>query len=372
MKRTLKMMLIGFLVFATLLIIGIVYFLQRPEFGKLPSGPSLARIEKSQNFKETAFDNLNYTPGLTEGVSYLSVMWEFLISKRERMKPTQALPSRKTNLLELGPDEEVLVWFGHSSYFMQMDGNTFLVDPVFSGSASPLPGGTQAFIGSDIYGPEDLPMIDYLFITHDHWDHLDYRTILAIKPKVKRIFCGLGTESHLEYWGYNPEIIVSMDWDDQWSDAEVQIHSTPARHFSGRGLKRNKTLWTSFVLQTSGKKIFIGGDSGYDTHFATIGEMHGPFDLAILENGQYDENWKYIHMMPEEVLIAAKELKAKALFPVHSSKFALGNHPWDEPLKRISALNEQDDQRLITPMIGEKVMINDTLQVFEKWWVGID
>jgi L-ascorbate metabolism protein UlaG (beta-lactamase superfamily) len=149
------------------------------------------------------------------------------------------------------------------------------------------------------------------------------------------------------------------------------IHTTSARHFSGRGLQRNRSLWMSYVLKTPTMKIFIGGDSGYDKHFGDIGNLHGPFDLAVLENGQYDRSWRYIHIMPDEILTAAKELRAKRILPVHSAKFPLANHAWDEPLKLITENNGSGDLTIITPMIGERVNLKDMNQIFTKWWEGV-
>ena len=288
------------------------------------------------------------------------------------MKPVDKLPSVKTDLLSLDINKDVLIWFGHSSYFIQVDGKRILVDPVLSGSASPLPFSVMAFNGADVYAPEDFPTIDFLFISHDHWDHMDYPTLIKLKPKIKNIICGLGTGEHLEHWGFDPDTIIEKDWDEEAMLGEgFKVNTVPARHFSGRGFKRNQALWMSYVLQTPTMKIFIGGDSGYDTHFAEIGQTFGPFDLAVLENGQYDKSWKHIHSMPEEVLKAANDLKAKTLLPVHSGKFSISNHSWDEPLSRISALSSNSAVRVITPLIGEEVYLKDHTQEFTEWWKGI-
>jgi L-ascorbate metabolism protein UlaG (beta-lactamase superfamily) len=266
-----------------------------------------------------------------------------------------------------------LVWFGHSSFFIQAEGKRFLVDPVFSGNASPVPGSNRSFPGSDIYTPADMPGIDFLLITHDHYDHLDYETIIALKDKIKMVICGLGVGAHFEHWGFDKSIIVEKDWNESIVLNEgITIHTAPARHFSGRDFSRNNTLWLSFILQTPRLKIYIGGDSGYDTHFAEIGEKFGGFDLAILDNGQYNLAWQAIHMLPEETLKAAQELKAKRLMPVHSSKFALAQHPWDEPLVKISELNKAINIPLLTPMIGEQVNLEDEAQQFNQWWIGIE
>jgi L-ascorbate metabolism protein UlaG (beta-lactamase superfamily) len=354
-------------------ILAVFVFMQQAQFGKAPDGVRLERIRKSPHYKDGAFHNLNNTPDLTEGVSYYAVMKEFLFSEKKRNVPGDLIPSRKSDLLSLDPDKDILVWFGHSSYFIQIDGKRILVDPVLSGGASPLWFTTRAFKGTDAYTVEELPDIDYLFISHDHWDHTDHETLLKLKSKVKKVICGLGTGEHFEYWGYDKNMIIENDWNEETVlDNGFIVNTVPARHFSGRGFQRNKSLWVSFVLQTPTMKIFIGGDSGYDTHFAEIGKRFGPFDLVMLENGQYDKSWKYIHMMPEEVLQAAKDLNAKRLFPVHSSKFALANHAWDQPLKRITELNKDVNMPLITPMIGEQVNLKDSMQSLSQWWVGLN
>ncbi len=368
-KKIFKIMFVTIFSVVVLLTVSVLIFIQQDMFGKLPSGERLERVKKSPNYKNGSFKNLSNTPDLTEGVSYFSILKEFLVDKKVRQKPIDEIPHQKHDLKSLNLKENILVWFGHSSYFMQIDGKRFLVDPVFSGAASPVKFTTKAFKGTDSYSVADFPEIDCLFISHDHWDHLDYETILMLKPKVKKVVCGLGTGEHFESWGYDKNLIFERDWNEKVNISEgFTVFTTPARHFSGRGLSRNKALWSSYILQTPSMKIYIGGDSGYDTHFAEIGKTFGPIDLAILENGQYDKSWKYIHMMPEEVLQAAKDLKAKKLFPVHSAKFVLANHPWDEPLTRISKLCETEKFPILTPLNGELVNLNDTIRVFPKWW----
>lgn len=340
-----------------------------PMFGKEPSGQRLKRIQQSPHYRDGSFQNLRPTPALTEGVTYSAILKEFFLKDKSKAKPGIAIPSQKTNLKDLKPEENVLIWFGHSSYFMQVDGKRILVDPVLSGAASPVAFTTRAFEGSDIYTPEEFPEIDYLFISHDHWDHLDHKTIVKLKPRIRKIICGLGTGEHFEHWGFQTDNIIEADWKERLIlEDGFEVHTIPSRHFSGRGFKRNKALWLSFVLQTPSLKLFLGGDSGYDTHFQDAGKEHGPFDLAILENGQYDKNWKYIHMKPEEVLMAAKDLGTKQLFPVHSGKFSLANHDWDEPLRRIDVLSKQKGISIITPRIGQKVLLVSKEQIFGNWW----
>lgn len=341
------------------------------KFGELPSGERLERIKKSPNYKNGSFQNQNYTPVVTEGVSYYKVLKEFLFSSNKRRKPADAIPTQKINLHTLSRDTDVLVWFGHSSYFLQISGKRFLVDPVLCGSASPVKYTTRSFKGSDAYTPDDIPEIDYLLITHDHWDHLDYETLVKLKPKIKHIVTGLGNGSHLEHWGFNPLIINEGDWYDSFKlDLGFSITVTPARHFSGRLFKRNQTLWASFVLKTPTISIFIGGDGGYDTHFAEIGKKYGPFDIAILECGQYDPSWKYIHLMPEEVVKVSNDLQAARFMPVHWAKFQLGNHNWDDPIIRVTKEASIQNKQIICPMIGEKVNMMDSLH-FVNWWSNI-
>ncbi|MDD2304803.1 MAG: MBL fold metallo-hydrolase [Prolixibacteraceae bacterium] len=349
-----------------------ILFMKQAQFGKAPSGERLKRIEHSSNFRNGQFQNLNFTPTFAEDVSKFEMIRDGIFKISKRKAPSVSLPSVKTNLFDLDPQKDLLVWFGHSSYFMQVDGKKILVDPVFSGSASPFSFMVKSFKGSDVYSSEDIPPIDYLIITHDHWDHLDYKTVVELKPKVGKIIAGLGTAAHLAYWGFDPKSIVELDWNEaSVLDSGFKITATPGRHFTGRTFKRNQTIWCSFVFQSPSKKIFIGGDSGYDTHFEKIGAEHGPFDLALLECGQYNKSWKYIHMMPEQTVQAAIDLKAKTMMPVHWAKFALSLHAWDEPIQRVTKEAYRLDVPIIHPMIGELVDLSN-FGAQTEWWKGIN
>lgn len=352
-----------------LIIIGLLLFLQHPLFGKAPNGERLDRIKQSINYKNNEFQNLSNTPSLTEGVSYISAIKDMLFSKVESTKPTDSIPIIKTNLNEFDSPNDYLIWFGHSSYIMQLDGKKILVDPVLTDNASPIFKTNTAFLGTNFYTADHLSHIDYLLITHDHYDHLDYSTFKSIKNKVQHIICPLGVGAHLEYWGYSKDQITELDWYETFETIDLKITATPTRHFSGRSFNRNNTLWAAYVVKSKIKTIYVGGDSGYDKHFKSIGSTYGPFDLSILENGQYDYKWKYIHMMPEEVVIAAKDLNSKAFFPVHSSKFKLANHKWNEPLEKVYTLNkDQKDLRMLHPKIGEPVFLDSLQQKFSTWW----
>lgn len=335
--------------------------------GKLPAGEHLRRIKSSSNYKNGAFQNLSPTSMKREDISYWNMAKEFF-RKHQDTKPPGKLPFIKTSLKNFSSTDPVLVWFGHSSYFIGVADKNFLVDPVFSGNASPLSFMVKAFPGSNNYTAGDMPEIDYLILTHDHYDHLDYKTICKLRNKVKKIYCSLGVGSHLKYWGVAETKITELDW---WQsvqvDDEVLLTAAPARHFSGRGIKRGQTFWTSFILKTANHNFFLGGDSGYDTHFKEIGNKYGPFDLAILESGQYNNMWPLIHMMPEETVQAALDLKAKVLLPVHWAKFRLGMHPWNEPIKRVLAEAAELQMKVATPMIGELLRITDPIST-KAWW----
>ncbi len=360
-----------YLILILLLLIfgGILLFLQHPQFGNRIKGAKLKQMEVASQFQNGSFKNLEPTPNFAEDASFLKVLSKFLFHKKVDVRPTQAIPSQKTDLHTLNPEENVLIWFGHSSYFLQVDGKCFLVDPVLSGSASPLPFGTKAFPGSDVYKPEDIPEIDFLIISHDHWDHLDYATILELQPKVKQVITGLGVGAHFALWGYDSSLVREMNWNESFEPIPgFTFHALPARHFSGRSYRRNETLWASFALQTPNSRIFLGGDSGYGEHLAEIGRQYGPFDLAVLENGQYDAFWPHIHMLPNQQVQTAIDLKATRVLPVHSCKFALANHPWYEPLELIAKHFEQSSIQLLTPLIGEKLCLDQDKHDFSPWW----
>lgn len=363
-KRMLLIILILILVlgFATWL------YMQKAVFGSLPSGESLVRIEKSSHYKNGEFQNTIDTPTLAPGYSFFGVITDQLFDKAVPTEPSSRIPSVKSDLKHLPVDQNLLVWFGHSSTLLQIDGKTILIDPVFSDNASPIPNSVTVFDGTNTYHVEDLPEIDYLLISHDHYDHLDYPTVLALKDKVKTVICGLGVGAHFERWGYRKNKIMEEDWNDSITvEKGFTIHTLPARHKSGRGLTQNQSLWASYLISSPALKVFYSGDGGYGPHFAEIGKKFGPIDVAILENGQYNKAWHYIHMLPEETLQAALDLKAKSIVPVHNSKFALAKHTWNEPLNELSRLNEKYHIPLITPVMGE-IVIFDHHKVFRQWW----
>ncbi|GGH68729.1 L-ascorbate metabolism protein UlaG (beta-lactamase superfamily) [Filimonas zeae] len=323
--------------------------------------------EESKNFRDKKFQNLSPTPALAEGVSYSTVLREYW-KKPPTVNPAAPVPHVVTNLRQLNTDVPVVVWFGHSSYLIRYKQLSFLIDPVFSGHASPMRSMVKAFAGADVYKPEHMPDIDVMIITHNHYDHLDKHTIAALQHRTKKYYTSLGVGKNIACFVTGEKPIQEMDWWETETIAPgITITATPARHFSGRGLVRNESLWSSFVLQLDEYKLYLGGDSGYDTHFREIGEKYGPFDMALLECGQYNTAWPYIHMMPEQTAQAAMDVKAKVLMPVHWAKFRLAIHPWNEPIQRVTAAAAQLNLPLATPMIGEPVYVGKSYPT-GQWW----
>lgn len=333
--------------------------------GKLPSGKYLEQIRRSPNYKGTSFQNLSETPMKSPDISYWKMTKEFLKNHPDR-SPEKPIPFVKTDLTKINTDETTVIWFGHSSYLIRINNKSFLIDPVFSGHAGPLSFMVKAFPGSNEYKEADMPVIDYLILTHDHYDHLDYKTLGKLKNRIDQIYCSLGVASHLKYWKFDK--ITELDWwQTEKLDDHLQLTAAPARHFSGRGLKRNQTLWSSFILRSSKHNLYLGGDSGYDAHFKEIGDKHGPFDLVILEAGQYNTMWPMIHMMPEETVQAAVDLKAEALLPVHWGKFSLAMHPWNDPVKRVLDKAKELNMKVLTPKIGQIITLEGHFNS-EPWW----
>lgn len=335
--------------------------------GKLPEGARLQRIQQSPNYRDGAFVNQVPTTLKMTRKALTDVLLEKCRVKD--ITPKIPLPSVKTDLHTLpAADAPVIVWFGHSSYLIAYRGITILVDPVFSGRASPVRIGGKAFEGTNIYQPEDLPHIDILLQTHDHYDHLDHQSIVYLKDKVQHFVTPLGVGAHLEYWGVPGERIQELDWQEACEPMPgVKLRAMPARHFSGRGLKRNQTLWASYILELGDYKLYLGGDSGYAPHFKEIGELYGPFDIALLECGQYNLHWHDIHLLPEETAQAAKDLQAKVLMPVHWARFGLAIHSWHEPMGRLAPAAAALDVPLATPRIGEPVTLTGAYP-HNYWW----
>ncbi|MBN1821705.1 MAG: MBL fold metallo-hydrolase [Prolixibacteraceae bacterium] len=336
-----------------------LYFRYHPVFGGKPDSDSFERIRKSPNFRNGIFQNPEPTIMFNKENSMLKTMRKFL-SGTENGKPelVETLPFDKQKFLN-NNEGISFTWFGHSTVLINLKGVVILTDPVFSKYASPVPFSNRAFKYSNSYDSDSLPDIDILLISHDHYDHLDYKTIKKIHSRVKTIYVPLGVEAHLRRWGVPSEKIKIADWGDNFNDnSGVGLTATPARHFAGRGMvTRNKTLWCSWVIEHEKTKVFFSGDSGYGNHFSEIGEKHGPFDFTMLECGQYNHNWPQIHSFPEQTVQAHIDLKGNKMLPIHWGKFKLSLHPWDEPIKRAKAEAEKKGVNLSEAQIGEVIHI---------------
>jgi L-ascorbate metabolism protein UlaG (beta-lactamase superfamily) len=342
-----------------------------PVFGRLPRGLRLERIHQLSNYRDGALQNQSITPMQPEGVSFFKVLKAFLFDKHPNKIPQKSLkhiqPDLNSKPATAAPE---IIWFGHSSYLIKMDGLRILVDPVFSQVPSPFSFiGSKAFAGTDFVKAGDFKNLDVILITHDHYDHLDYQSIITLAPHTANIITSIGVGSHLERWGISSNKIKEMCWNETTSLLNgITFTAVPARHFTGRKFKRNQTLWSAFVLEYKNWKLFLGGDSGYDNHFKEIGTRFGSFDIALLECGQYNAYWPHIHMFPEETVQAAIDLNAKVLMPVHWGKFSLAMHPWDDSIKRVVDAAHGKQMSIVTPQLGETVILNTEMPTF-KWWV---
>ncbi|BBF43140.1 outer membrane protein romA [Lachnospiraceae bacterium KM106-2] len=289
---------------------------------------------------------------------------------REPIVPKEMLPVGTPKLEGVPKKEKLTVtWFGHSTFLVQMEGKNILIDPVFSNCTSPV-----SFLGPKRFSTlpmkaKDLPHIDLVLITHDHYDHLDETTIREIEEKVTAYYVPLGVEKDLRRWGVKEEKVTNFAWWEEKSEFGLTITCTPAQHFSGRrGIDQNKTLWCSWVIKSDSHQIFASGDGGYGTQFKEIKKRLGSFELALIEAGQYDVAWAEIHMKPEQSYQAGIDLEADVIIPIHWAAFRLANHPWnDSPVRVVSAAGDRQE-KVFTPRIGETITIGQFEQGEDRWW----
>lgn len=345
-----------------------LYYSVSPKLGGKNAGEKLIKIIKSNNYGNGKFQNPIPTP---MAAPKFSTMLKFF-SKGEEQVPIRILntmPFSKKSFELANPEAVSFSWFGHSSVLLKIENQVILIDPVFGERASLFSSiGPKRFNYSNQYQVDQMPEIDIVLISHDHYDHLEYETIIALKNKVKHFYVPLGVAAHLELWGVDAENITELDW---WEEAvfseKIKLVYTPTRHFSGRSLAyRNQSLWGSWVIIGQNHKVFFSGDSGYFDEFKNIGEKLGPFDLAFVENGQYNEDWAAIHMMPEQSAKVGAELNAKAVVPIHWGKFSLSIHPWDEPVKRFLEASKEFDYTLLTPAPGQIMTFPFAPTI--NWW----
>ena len=299
-------------------------------------------------------------------------IFKFLFGKQNDVVPVNGLPVLKPNLAEfLEPSDQMkLIWFGHSTFMLNVEAKIVLVDPVLSSAASPIPLVIRRFQAPPLQASE-LPDIDFILISHDHYDHLDMSTIKHFKGKNTRFLVPLGVGSHLTGWGIDSDRVTEHDWWQSTTVDGIEFTATPAQHFSGRSFyDKNATLWAGWAVKATTQSLFFSGDSGYDIHFGQIGERLGPFDIVLLDNGQYNPAWEEVHMLPEQASQAVRDLKAKAFFPVHWGGFKLSTHPWYEPIQRAYQLSTESPYRIVAPKIGEVLSVSDNYQT-DTWWTAL-
>jgi L-ascorbate metabolism protein UlaG (beta-lactamase superfamily) len=351
---------------------GLVSFFQfAPQIGAKPDGSRMNRMLSAENYKSGKFHNTVKTKMDMKSGKMINVMWEFLRGNANR-EPVNTINAKKFNseqFLKSNKEQFTFTWFGHSSLLFRIDEKVILVDPVFSKRASMFNFmGPKRFPYTNHMDVDLLPSVDAVLISHDHYDHLDYQTILKLRDKVQRFYVPLSVGAHLEKWGIPSENIIELNWWESTTFQDLELIFTPSRHFSGRGLTdRFSTLWGSWIIHGKRQKIFYGGDSGYFPGFKEIGDKYGPFDITFLECGAYNDNWSEIHMKPEETVQASIDLKGKKLMPIHWGKFNLALHPWKEPIERAVRKGNDLGVTIVTPGIGDIITLNDSLKT-PYWW----
>ena len=312
----------------------------------------------------------NVKPRPVEGLGKtLSIVWNILLNKPAGTTPAGALPvdALTPEQLQAAPDRS-LYRLGHSTMLIKLRGQFWLTDPVFAERASPF----RRFGPKRFHAPpialEDLPALRGVILSHDHYDHLDRETVLALAAKTGVFLTPLGVGDRLIEWGIEASKVRQFDW---WQGAEIDglaFTATPAQHFSGRSLfDGNSTLWASWVIVDDALRVFFSGDTGYFDGFKAIGERLGPFDVTLLETGAYDAQWPYVHMQPDETVQAHVDLRGRWLVPVHNGTFDLAMHRWQEPYERVIGLTAARGIPLSTPRMGERLDLASPHRG-EKWW----
>ena len=295
----------------------------------------------------------------------------------KKRKPPQPLPQIQPDFTDFvkpnknGNEKQLkYIWLGHSTFIINMDGKIILFDPVFHGAA-PFDFMLPRFQKAVVQAPE-LPRLDYIVLSHDHYDHLDGKVWRQLAPQLLqrniKIITAKKVGEHLQRYGVSRDKIIELDWWQQFQDADFTFTALPAQHFSGRSFfDRNKTLWCSFAVRSPHHNLYFSGDSGYDTHFKTIGEKFGPFDITFMENGQYNELWRAVHMLPEESAQAHLDVSGNFMVPIHWGVFKLSIHSWSDPIEQITRIARERNIKLMTPQIGQTVDIASENK-FENWW----
>ncbi len=357
-----------FLILIMLIVFAVAFVNLAPQFGSNPTSEQKKHYETFSNFNKGSFKNLEYTPVMTDEVS----TWDFFKKGSERKPNGYIVPHKFDYSLFSNSegDNYKISWLGHSAFIINISGKIILLDPMLGSHAAPIPIPSlkryNKIIPIDL---DSLKNIDIVIISHDHYDHLDYSTIIRIKNNVKSFLVSHGIGNHLKRWKVQQEKIIELNWNENFEIDDIEFICLPARHFSGRGpLNRASTLWSSWAIKSPLVKIYFSGDSGYGKHLKQIGEDHGPFNISLIDCGQYNKAWKHVHMFPSEAVLAAKELGTEFLMPIHWGGFSLAMHPWDEPVIETIKLSNKMGLKYLTPEIGEVVSKEKLNGKFNSWW----
>ena len=328
------------------------------------------RIRNSPWWNGKSFQNIKPVPAFSFG-QMVSVGYDFFTKKPKDSVPKELLPAQKTDL-DSWPEESDLqfAWLGHTTFLLQLDGKWIITDPVFS-----MKPGSTPLLSPDRYSQlplsiDELPEIDIVLVTHNHYDHLDEPSIKALISKTGHFITPLGVGEYLEEWGVPSEKITELDWWENKEAGNISITSAPARHFSGRGLfDHNKVFWTSYAIKGKKKSLYLSGDSGWHEELYEIGKRLGPFDITFFEMGAYGDppGWKELHYTPEEAVKAHQAVKGKIMIPSHWATFDLAMFRWHEPIERFVKAADTAGIKYLTPKIGERVNPQHH-GGREKWW----
>ena len=357
-----------FFTLISLVTIGLSFINLAPQFGSNPTKIQKQNYVKFHNFEDGYFKNIEEAPVMTDEFS----TWDFFKKDLDRQPTKDLIPEKfkYSYFQDINNTQFHISWLGHSAFIINIAGKIIMLDPMLGSHASPIPIPNLKRYNSTIpINLDSLETIDFVIISHDHYDHLDYSTIKEIKNKVHFFLVPLGVDSHLKNWGIKEQKIISLNWDQNFESSGIEFVCLPARHFSGRGpLNANSTLWSSWAIKSPIVKIYFSGDSGYGKHIKKIGVEHGPFDLSLIDCGQYNKAWKYSHMFPKEAVSAAMELNSNYFMPIHWGAFTLALHPWDEPVKESLRISEIMELKCITPKIGS-ILSKETLNKKTlDWW----
>jgi len=325
------------------------------------------RVAASPNFRDSRFVNTVETGKSSLDFATTMRLLAQWFGEVQARAPQSELPVERLSEVAVSDGGAHVTWMGHSTLLIEVDGVTVLADPVFSDHASPYPWmPPKSYFPEMPITPEQIDSVDVVLISHDHYDHLDEKSIVALKDKARHFVVPLGVGAHLRHWGVEAARITELDW---WQDTTidgVRLTATPTRHFSGRRMgSGNDTLWAGWVITGASANVFFGGDSGYLPGFKEIGERLGPFNLTLLECGAYNEHWANVHMMPEQTAQAHRDLRGRALLPIHWGRFDLALHDWDEPIQRLLAAGP--DLTIVQPRIGQRFALADPLPK-QAWW----